>query len=81
MVFCEPTDEAREVTWVGGLVRPRRIGLDLDVEAHRRGNGRIDLGQRREALAVDRDLLGEHAAVGRSGIDPADVVALELGQR
>ena len=56
------------------------IGLDLDVEAHLRSCHRKKLRQGREAFAVDRLLLGELLRIFGRRIEPADVVALELGQ-
>ena len=61
-------------------VRLGRVGLDLDVEAHIRTRRGEKLRQRGEAFAVDRLLLGKLLRIFACGIEPADVVALELGQ-
>ena len=39
------------------------------------------LGQRRDARAVDRPLLGKARRIGAARLEPADVVALHLGER
>mgnify|MGYP003338264412 CR=1 FL=1 len=64
-----------------GLVRPRRIDLGLEVVAPVLAAKRIEFGKRREALAIDRFLLGQPPAVLRLGIEPADIEALEFVER
>ena len=60
-----------------------RIGLDLDVETNAGCGLREELGQGREALAVDRLLLGVLLAVFAGRVHATDVIALEVveGQR
>ena len=72
--------ELGETLGIEGEVGLVGVGLDLDVEAHVRSGHGEELFEGRETLAVDRLLLGILLGVFARRIEPADVVALELGQ-
>ena len=66
-----------------GVSPAGRRDLGLDVESHRLAArlGQVEqFGERGEALAVARPLIGERARVLRRRIDAADVVAPQLGE-
>ncbi len=69
---------------VGRLVARGRRQLGLDVEAHMMraavAHQVKQLGERRDADAVHAVLLRQGRGVGRPGLQPPDIVALDLGQ-